>query len=205
MPADELFRSRLENQIDLRHPLARLSQQMPWTALEQALSSRLPATQAGGGRPALPVRLIAGLLYLKHAYDLSDEAVCERWLENPYWQFFTGEVVFQTRLPSDASSLTRWRQRLGEAGMEELLAHTINAAHAMQAVEPVIGHLKDDCRLRRCRLKGAQGDALHVLGCAAGYNLRWLLRWIAFLRAWMRAMGWSSLSTVPLSPTAPGA
>ncbi|MEA5175777.1 IS5/IS1182 family transposase, partial [Xanthomonas fragariae] len=65
-PADELFRSRLEN---LRHPLARLSQQMPWTALEQALSSRLPATQAGGGRPALPVRLIAGLLYLKHAYD----------------------------------------------------------------------------------------------------------------------------------------
>ncbi len=71
-----------------------------------------------------------------------------------------------------------------------------------QAVEPVIGHLKDDCRLRRCRLKGAQGDALHVLGCAAGYNLRWLLRWIAFLRAWMRAMGWSSLSAVPLSPTA---
>ncbi len=84
-PADELFRSRLENQIDLRHPLARLSQRMPWAALEQALSSRLPATQAGGGRPALPVRLIAGLFYLKHAYDLSDEAVCERWLENPYW------------------------------------------------------------------------------------------------------------------------
>ncbi|WP_199910186.1 transposase, partial [Xanthomonas fragariae] len=134
-PAAELFRSWLENQIDLRHPLARLSQRMPWTALEQALSSRLPATQAGGGRPALPVRLIAGLLYLKHAYDLSDEAVCERWLENPYWQFFTGEVVFQTRLPCDASSLTRWRQRLGEAGMEELLAHTINAAHAMQAVD----------------------------------------------------------------------
>ncbi|AOD14356.1 transposase [Xanthomonas fragariae] len=130
-----MFRSRLENQIDLRHPLTRLSQQMPWAALEQALSSRLPATQAGGGRPALPVRLIAGLLYLKHAYDLSDEAVCERWLENPYWQFFTGEVVFQTRLPCDASSLTRWRQRLGEAGMEELLAHTINAAHAMQAVD----------------------------------------------------------------------
>jgi len=48
-----------------------------------------------------------------------------------------------------------------------------------QAVEPVIGHLKDDCRLRRNRLKGALGDALHVLSCAAGYNLRWLLRWIA--------------------------
>ena len=56
-----------------------------------------------------------------------------------------------------------------------------------QAVEPVIGHLKDDCRLRRCHLKGAQGDALHVIACAAGYNLRWLLRWIAFL--WARILG----------------
>ncbi|RBL46206.1 transposase, partial [Xanthomonas oryzae] len=99
--ADELFRSRLENQIDLRHPLVQLSHRLPWSALEQALSPRLPATTGTGGRPALPVRLIAGLLYLKHAYDLSDEAVCERWLENPYWQFFTGEVVFQTCLPCD--------------------------------------------------------------------------------------------------------
>ncbi len=133
--ADELFRSRLENQIDVRHPLVQLSHRLPWSALEQVLSPRLPATTSTGGRPALPVRLIAGLLYLKHAYDLSDEAVCERWLENPYWQFFTGEVVFQTCLPCDPSSLTRWRQRLGEAGMEALLAHTINTAHVMKAVD----------------------------------------------------------------------
>ena len=397
---------------------------MPWTDLEDALAPALPPDPERGGRPALPVRLMAGLLYLKHAYDLSDEAVCERWLENPYWQFFTGEVVFQTTLPCNPSSLTRWRQRLGEAGMEELLTQTIAAARSMkavdarelsrvivdttvqekaiahptdsrllevarkklvlmsrrnglklrqtyereapglarkagrhaharqfkrmrrvlrrqrtllgrvirdigrqlgtlevaareqmqlwldraerirsqqpkdkaklyalhapevecigkgkarkpyefgvkvgiavtarkglvvgarsfpgnpydgdtlaeqleqaeivsgqtpttaivdlgyrgreiegvtvlhrgkpktltrrqwawvkrrQAVEPVIGHLKDDCRLRRNPLKGAQGDALHVIACAAGYNIRWLLRWIAFLCAWLRA------------------
>ncbi|SMR00841.1 hypothetical protein PD885_03620 [Xanthomonas fragariae] len=68
--ADELFRSRPENQIDLRHPLSQLSQRMPWAALEQALWPHFPATAAAGGRPALPVRLMAGLLYLKHAYDL---------------------------------------------------------------------------------------------------------------------------------------
>ena len=111
--ADDLFRSRLENQIDLRHPLAQLSRRMPWSELDDALAPTLPPDPERGGRPALPVRLMAGLLYLKHAYDLSDEAVCERWLENPYWQFFTGEVVFQTRLPCNPSSLTRWRQRLG--------------------------------------------------------------------------------------------
>lgn len=54
-----------------------------------------------------------------------------------------------------------------------------------QAIEPVIGHLKDDCRLRRCHLKGADGDALHMIACAAGYNIRWLLRWIVFLWAWI--------------------
>jgi IS5 family transposase len=135
LPAEELFRSRLENQIDLRHPLAKLTARMPWTELEEALAPTLPTVTLGAGRPALPVRLMAGLLYLKHAYDLSDEAVCSGWLENPYWQFFTGEAFFQTRLPCDPSSLTRWRQRLGEAGMEELLAQTIAAARAMKAVD----------------------------------------------------------------------
>ena len=48
-----------------------------------------------------------------------------------------------------------------------------------QAIEPVIGHLKDDCGLRRNYLKGSLCDALNVIACAAGYNLRWLLRWIA--------------------------
>jgi len=253
---------------------------------------------------------MAGLLYLEPTYNLSDEATCERWLENCYWHYFTGEVYFQTRLPCDPSSFTRWRNRLGEAGLEELLAKTIEAAkttsprmmleraeqlripyrkaknkpyalHASeveciskgksrqsyeldvkagiaitargglivgarsfpgnpydggtlaeqpeqaeilsgekpftaivdlgyrgrslegveilrrgkpklltrrqwswvkrrQAVEPVIGYLKDDCRLRRNRLIGVPGDALRVLSGAAGYNLRRLLRWVVF-------------------------
>ena len=74
------------------------------------------------------LRLIAGLLYLQHAFDLSDEEVVTQWVENPYWQVFTGETFLQTEPPIDPSSLTRWRKRLGEAGVEELLAATIEAA-----------------------------------------------------------------------------
>jgi IS5 family transposase len=59
-----------------------------------------------------------GLLILKHSYDLSDEALCERWLENPYFQCFCGEEFFQHRLVFDRSSLTRWRQRMGEQSCE---------------------------------------------------------------------------------------
>lgn len=64
--------------------------------------------------PPLPTRLMAGLAILKHTYDLSDEVLCERWVENPYYQFFCGEEFFQHRLVFDRSSLTRWRNRMGE-------------------------------------------------------------------------------------------
>ena len=66
----------------------------------------------GDEGPPLPTRLMAGLALLKHKYDLSDEALCDRWIENPYFQFFCGEEFFQHRLPFYRSSLTRWRQRM---------------------------------------------------------------------------------------------
>src|SRR3954453_12755154 len=66
------------------------------------------------GRPPLPTRLMAGLSILKHMHDLSDEGLCERWIETPYWQLFCGEEFFQHTPPFDRSSLTRWRQRMGE-------------------------------------------------------------------------------------------
>lgn len=50
-----------------------------------------------------------------------------------------------------------------------------------QAVEPAIGHLKTDHRMERCWLKGSEGDALHAVLCAAGFNIRWLLRAIVRL------------------------
>ncbi|SMG02936.1 Mobile element protein [Burkholderia singularis] len=45
-----------------------------------------------------------------------------------------------------------------------------------QVVELVIGHVKADHGLRRCWLKGASGDARHVVLCATDFNLRWLQR-----------------------------
>ena len=60
-----------------------------------------------------------------------------------------------------------------------------------QAVEPTIGHLKADHRMDKCWLKGSEGDALHAVLCAAGFNIRWLLRAIAaqalvFVFFWLR-------------------
>src|SRR5258707_6722009 len=88
------------------------------------------------GRPPLPTRLMAGLAILKHSYDLSDEMLCERWVENPYYQFFCGEEFFQHRLVFDRSSLTRWRQRMGEEKLQALLQESLSVATKTEAIKP---------------------------------------------------------------------
>ena len=82
-----------------------------------------------GSCPPLPTRLMAGLALLKRMCDLSDEALCDRWIENPYYQFFCGEEFFQHRLPHDRSSLTRWRQRMGEAKLAALIQDEPRGCH----------------------------------------------------------------------------
>ena len=342
---DDFFRSRLDQMIDLRHPLAVLASLMPWQEIESSLAHRFArAAKAGkqiedidlfgatvslsgggiskAGRPRLPLRLMVSLLYLKHAFNERDEALVERWGETPTWQYFSDLAYFEHRWPCDPTLLVKFRKLIGEEGVEELLARTIEVAVSLkliakkelseiivdptvqekaithptdskllqaaraktveciskgksrnpyefgvkvgiattlkgnlivgartfpgnpydghtlheqveqasilmqatgvrpqtvyvdlgyrgvdqanpdiaikhrgrfksltdeerknlkrrQAIEPIIGHLKADHRMDRCHLKGAQGDSLHAVLCAAGYNIRWLLRMIA--------------------------
>jgi len=134
--SDDLFRARLDQIIRHNHPLVRFADAMPWDSIVEQVADLLPPTPEGAGRASLPVRMMVGLLYLKYASNLSDDQVLERWLESPYMQYFTGEVYFQHELPCDPSSLTRWRNRLDEAGAEELLAQTIEAAKTLKAIRP---------------------------------------------------------------------
>ena len=97
---DDLFRPSLEKIINLCHPLVRLATEIDWDFLAARFSS---VCRLGPGQPPLPTRLVAGLLILKHMHNLSDEALCDRWVENPYLQYFCGEVVFRHDLPFDRS------------------------------------------------------------------------------------------------------
>ena len=134
-PRDErhkdLFRPSLDEIIDLGHPLARLAREIDWDFLDGGFSS---VCRSGPGQPPLPTRLVAGLLILKHMHDLSDEALCARWVENPYYQYFCGEESFQHDLRFERSSLTRWRQRLGEEQLAALLQESLSVAHKTGAL-----------------------------------------------------------------------
>ena len=129
---DDLLRPRLVDLIDMRHELVKLAALIDWAFFEREWAGFFPSTT---GRPATSPRLVAGLLYLQHAFRLSDEAVVARWIENPYHQHFTGETFFQHRPPIDATSLIRWRKRIGEEGVEWLLTKTIEAARSSGAID----------------------------------------------------------------------
>lgn len=159
MATDDFFRARLDQMIDLRHPLAVLANRMPWAQIESALApafarknrhgqavagsdlfgTSLQIAGAGisaAGRPRLPIRLMAALLYLKHAFNLSDEELVARWSENVVWQYFSGQEYYTPELPCDATQIGRFRTAIGEAGVEELLKATIDTAVQTKAVRP---------------------------------------------------------------------
>jgi IS5 family transposase len=119
MTAD-FFRARLDQMIDLKHPLAALAQRLPWNQIEAALAPAFARREREGrviegkdlfgptlaiagvgvsaaGRPRLSIRLMASLLYLKHAHNLSDEDVVARWAENVVWQYFSGMEYYEPR------------------------------------------------------------------------------------------------------------
>ncbi len=129
----DLFRARLDQIVDPTHALVKLAAAIEWRFLEERLGA---VYDDDPGRPPLPTRLMAGLAILKHLHDLSDEVLCERWIENPYFQLFCGEEFFQHQPPFDRSSLTRWRQRMGEERLIALLQESLAVATRSGAAKP---------------------------------------------------------------------
>ena len=130
----DLFRARLDQIVDLSHPLARLAATIDWRFLEERFGAVYTDKP---GQPPLPTRLMAGLSILKHTHNLSDEELCARWIENPYFQLFCGEEFFRHKLPFDRSSLTRWRQRMGEEKLVALIQESLSAATRTGAAKPL--------------------------------------------------------------------
>ena len=115
---EDLFRNRLDLLLNDKHPLFRLSESMDW---DYFVGEFGPLYVENKGRPGKPVRLLVALHYLKHTYNESDESVVERFLENPYWQYFCGFEYFQHEFPLDPTSLVKWRNRIRFRGHGEAL------------------------------------------------------------------------------------
>lgn len=129
----DLFKAWLDQILDTGHPKAVLAGVVDWDLLAEKCG---PAYSDKPGHPALPTRLMAGLAILKYTDSLSDEDLCARWVENPYYQYFCGEEFFRHDLPFDRSSMTRWRQRMGEDKLQVLLEESLAVSVKLGAAKP---------------------------------------------------------------------
>jgi IS5 family transposase len=121
----EIFKVRLEEIINKEHPLVKLSEAISWKNLEEKLSKNYSEKM---GAPAKEIRLMVGLQYLKYMYNESDEMMVQKFVENPYYQYFCGNEYFEHALPIDSSSMTRFRRRMGNQTIEELFKETVKTA-----------------------------------------------------------------------------
>jgi len=115
-----------------KHGLVQLAHAINWSVFEE----QFEPLYAQMGRPGLPTRLLVGLHYLKHLYDISDETVMHEFVENPYWQYFCGLEYFSHELPCHPTSLVKWRKRVGPDGVERMLQATLEAARRSNALKP---------------------------------------------------------------------
>jgi len=159
----DLFRARLDQIINMKHELVQLAGKLDWDWLD----GEIAPLYSDKGRPGIETRFVIGLLLLKHVFALSDEEVCERWVYDPYFQYFTGEEFFQHVFPHERSDLSHWRKRLGEK-LELLLAESLRVAHEAGAlrtkdlkrvtvdttVQPKAITFPTDAKLLHCAIKG---------------------------------------------------
>ena len=120
----DLFRVELKKIIDLSHPLVKLADAVDWDRWEKTLETSYSPNK---GRPGRSTRLMVALHYLKFTYRLSDMHVVAGWVENPYWQFFSGMKWFEHRKPVHPSSMSRWRKRIGHEAVELLSNQAIES------------------------------------------------------------------------------
>ena len=120
---DDLFLVRLDHLLNPRHELVLLADKIDWDWIDEELAPFF----SDEGRPAEPVRFMIGMFLLKHTYALSDEQVWDRWVQDPYFQYFTGEEFFQHVLPHERSGLSHWRGRIGDH-LDILLQETLRIA-----------------------------------------------------------------------------
>jgi IS5 family transposase len=110
----DIFEVPIARFINRDHEFAIGADQIDWEALEE----HFQPYYSPRGRPSVPPRKLIGMILLKERFSLSDEKVLKIWPENPYWQYFCGEVHFQTHKPFSAGELTSFRKRIGPEGME---------------------------------------------------------------------------------------
>lgn len=131
-----LFQANFQQMLNQNHPLVQMADKINWQRFENDLQPLYAET----GRPGAPIRLLVSLCYLKYAFSVSDEDMQTLWVENPYWQYFSGYNYMQHEFPIDYTTWEKWRKRMGHERLESLLSETVDLAVREKQLK------KSDCK-----------------------------------------------------------
>jgi IS5 family transposase len=129
----DLFRASFDQILNPVHPLVVLAQKIDWQRFDVAMAE---CYSPDLGAPGKATRLMVGLVYLKHAFNQSDESLLEHWVENPYWQCFCGFTTMQHDPPIHPTALVKWRQRVGAERLAPLIQETIEVGLREKQIKP---------------------------------------------------------------------
>ena len=127
---DDLFKARLDQLINMRHELVILADKIGWAWLDEQIALYF----SKHGRPGERARFMIGMFILKHTFALSDEQIQDRWVESPYFQYFTREKFFRHEHPQKCSGMNHWSNRIGKA-LDILLQESLRIAHGSGALK----------------------------------------------------------------------
>lgn len=164
--------AKLGEQLNPCQPLKQLADTLPWSEFEQAFGKY----HSRDGRTARRVRLMVGVLLLKHLFNDCEEKVVVAPGWSPYWQYFAAMSEFHWRLPCDPGDQVYFSERIGRAGMQRILKVTAQPhGDKAQGAEVIVDATVQERNIthptgtklahkltRRCwKLADAQGVKLH--------------------------------------------
>src|SRR5690606_36008687 len=155
------FFSSFDDTLNQKHPLYILANKVDWSRFESAF---LPLYCRDNGRPAKPIRLMVGLLLLKHTRNISDDGVVEQWSENNYYQYFCGEKSFVPGVPCEASELVHFRKRIGKEGVALILKESIR----INGDDPDNPHVNVDTTVQEKNITFPTDFGLICTSCSSG-------------------------------------
>ena len=130
--SDDLFRARLDQIINMKHAVVRLAEEIDWDWIDDQVGDLFSAE----GRPGTETRFMIGILLLKQIYGISDEGVWERWVHDPYFQYFTGETFFQHAIPHERSRVYKLLLRYAVSSGDVFIAHSRQDHDDLKALRP---------------------------------------------------------------------
>jgi len=156
-PQLNLLEIPLVHFINQEHELCRLAKKINWDEVEKEFAGYYSNT----GAPSVPVRSMVGLKLLKLVFEVGDTSVLEHWIENPYWQYFCGEVTFKHQAPCSASEFNHFRKRIGKEGEDKIRKLAINSFGK--------GRIEKGLKAEERRKKGKKSG---LLGIFEGLGIR---------------------------------